>query len=308
MTDLGSALDKYLSMRKGLGYKYEHQTQRLGDFVAFMGKRKAETITTKLAMEWATLPPDRHASWALRLTDVRGFARHVANFDPKTEVPPAGVLPGWKRAKPYVYSDAQINALLAAALALPPADGLRRWTYHTLFGLIAVTGMRLSEAIGLERDDVDLDTGVLTVRLTKFGKSRLVPLHPATSAALRSYVNRRDAHLGPRCGSTFFVAEQGGRLLHQYVHRVFWRLSREIGLRRPGDHTGPRVHDFRHSFAIRTLLDWYREGKNVEQQLPALSTYLGHACVRDTYWYLSACPELMEEAARRLDRRWEATP
>jgi hypothetical protein len=132
MTDLGSALEKYLSMRKGLGYKYEHQTRRLGDFIAFMGKRKAETITTKLAMEWATLPPDRHASWALRLTDVRGFARHVANFDPRTEVPPAGVLPGWKRAKPYVYSDAQINALLAAALALPPEDGLRRWTTHTI--------------------------------------------------------------------------------------------------------------------------------------------------------------------------------
>jgi integrase len=308
MTDLRSALEKYLSMRKGLGYKYEQQTRRLGDFVAFMDQREAKTITTRLAMDWATLPPDRHASWVLRLSDVRGFARHVSNLDPRTEVPPVGVLPGLKRAKPHVYSDAQIDALLVAALALPPEDGLRRWTYHTLFGLIAVTGMRLSEAMGLERDDVDLDTGVLTVRLTKFGKSRLVPLHPTTSSAMRSYANRRDAHLGPRGGSTFFVAEQGGRLLHQYVHRVFWRLSREIGLRRPGDHTGPRVHDFRHRFAIRTLLDWHREGKNVEQQLPALSTYLGHTCVRDTYWYLSACPELMEEAARRLDRRWEATP
>ena len=130
--------------------------------------------------------------------------------------------------------------------------------------------------MGLERDDVDLDAGVLTVRLTKFGKSRLVPLHPTTCTALRSYAVRRDAHLGSRCGSTFFVVEQGGRLLHQYVHRVFSRLSREVGLRRPGDHTGPRVHDFRHRFAIRTLLDWYREGKNVEQQLPMLSTYLGH--------------------------------
>jgi len=308
MTTLSSALDKYLSMRKGLGYKYEHQTRRLDDFVAFMEKRKAKTITTKLAIEWATLPPDRHASWALRLTDVRGFARHVANLDPRTEVPPVGILPGWKRAKPYVYSDPEIDALLAAALALPPEGGLRRWTYHTLFGLIAATGMRLSEAMGLDRDDVDLDTGVLTVRLTKFGKSRLVPLHPTTCAALRSYANRRDAHLGPRCGSTFFVAEQGGRLLHQYVHRVFWRLSREIGLRRAGDRTGPRVHDFRHRFAIRTLLRWYREGIDVEQQLPVLSTYLGHTCVRDTYWYLSACPELMEEAARRLDRRWEAKP
>jgi integrase len=254
------------------------------------------------------LPPDRHASWALRLTDVRGFARHVANIDPQTEVPPAGILPRLKRAKPYVYSDAEIDALLAAALALPPAGGLRRWTYHCLFGLIAVTGMRLSEAIGLQRDDVDLDNGVLTVRQTKFGKSRLVPLHPTTRAALRSYAARRDAHLGSRCGPHFLVAERGGRLLHQYVHRVFWRLSRETGLRRPGDHSGPRVHDFRHRFAIRTLLGWYRQGTDIEQQLPALSTYLGHACVRDTYWYLSACPELMQEAARRLDRRREAKP
>lgn len=306
MSKLRTALDEYLTMRKGLGYKYEHQTRRLADFVAFMEKRKATAITTKLALAWATLPPGRHASWALRLSDVRGFARHLANFDTRTEVPPVGMLPGWKRAKAYIYSDAELDALLTAALALPPENGLRRWTYHTLFGLIAATGMRLSEAIQLERDDVDLETGVLTLRQAKFSKSRLVPLHATTNAALRSYAARRDAHLGSRCGSTFFVAEQGGRLLHQYVHRVFWRLSRETGLRRSGDHTGPRVHDFRHTFAIRTLLGWYREGKNVEQHLPVLSTYLGHTCVRDTYWYLSACPELMQEAARRLDRRWEA--
>jgi integrase len=181
MTDLRSALERYLSMRKGLGYKYQHQTRRLANFVSFMEKRKATTITTKLAMEWATLPPDRHASWALRLTDVRGFARHVANIDPQTEVPPAGILPSLKRAKPYVYRDAEIDAMLAVALALPPEDGLRRWTYHRLFGLIAATGMRLSEAIGLQREDVDLDTGVLTVRQSKFGKSRLVPLHSAAT-------------------------------------------------------------------------------------------------------------------------------
>ena len=308
MTGLPAALARYLSMRQGLGYKYQQQARRLADFVTFMEKHKATTITTKLAVAWATLPPDRHASWTLRLTDVRGFARHVANVDPKTEVPPAGILPGLKRAKPYVYSDAEIDALLVVALALPPADGLRRWTYHYLFGLIAVTGMRLSEAIGLQRDDVDLEAGVLTVRLTKFGKARLVPLHPTTRAALHSYAERRDAHLGSRCGPHFFVAERGGRLLHQYVHRVFWRLSREIGLRRPGDRTGPRVHDLRHRFAIRTLLAWYREGTDIEKKLPALSTYLGHTCVRDTYWYLLACPELMKEAALRLDRRWEAKP
>ena len=151
MTGLRTALERYLSMRKGFGYKYQHQARRLADFVSFMEERRATTITTKLAVAWATLPPDRHASWALRLTDVRGFARHVANIDLETEVPPVGILPPLKRAKPYVYSDAEINALLAAALALPPANGLRRWTYHCLFGLIAVTGMRLSEAINLQR-------------------------------------------------------------------------------------------------------------------------------------------------------------
>ncbi len=260
MIDLRSALERYLSMRKGLGYKYQHQTRRLADFVFFMEKREAATITTKLALEWATLPPDRHASWALRLSDVRGFARHVANLDPRTEVPPADMLPSLKRAKPYVYSDSEIDALLAAALALAPEDGLRRWTYHTLFGLIAVTGMRLSEAMGLEHGDVDLAAGVLTIRLTKFGKSRLAPLHPTTRMALRAYVDRRTAHLGARCGPTFFVAEQGGRLLHQYVHRVFWRLSREIGLRRPGDRTGPRVHDLRHNSESRIIPRMGREG------------------------------------------------
>ena len=308
MTGLRSALERYVSMRQGLGYKYQHQARRLADFVSYMEQQNATVITTKLAVAWATLPPGRHASWTLRLTDVRGFARHIANIDPLTEVPPAGLLPRLKRAKPYVYSDAEVEALLAAALALPPAGGLRRWTYHYLFGIIAVTGMRLSEAIGLERKDADLEEGVLTVRETKFGKSRLIPLHPSTSAALRNYAERRDAHLGSRCGPQFFVAERGGRLLHQYVHRVFWRLSRETGLRRPDDHSGPRVHDFRHRFAIRTLLGWYREGMDVEQQLPALSTYLGHAYVRDTYWYLSACPELMQEAALRLDQLWEAKP
>ena len=273
-----------------------------------MDNRKATTITTKLAMEWATLPPDRHASWALRLTDVRGLARHIANIDPKTEVPPVGILPGLKRAKPYIYSDAEIDALLAAALSLPPAGALRRWTYHGLFGVIAVTGMRLSEAINLKCDDVDLDAGVLTIRLTKFGKSRLVPLHPTTSAALRNYAQLRDSHLPSQRSPNFFVAERGGPLLHQYVHRVFWRLSREVGLRRPGDHAGPRVHDLRHRFAIRTLLNWYRKGIDIDKALPSLSTYLGHTCVRDTYWYLSACPELMQEAARRLDQRWEVAP
>lgn len=306
MKDLRSLLERYITMRKGLGYKYERQTRRLADFVIFMEKHKATTITTKLALEWVTLPPDCRPSWKIRLCDVRGFARHVASFDPRTEVPPSGILPGHKGAKPYVYSDTEIDALLTAALALPPDDGLYRWTYYTLFGLIAVTGMRLGEAMGLERDDVDLDAGVLTVRLTKFGKSRLVPLHPTACAALRDYAARRDAHLGPRHGLTFFVNKRGNCLRPEAVHRVFLRLSREIGLRRPGDRTGPRIHDLRHRFAITTLINWYRAGRDVEQRLPALSTYLGHTNVSDTYWYLGTTPGLMQEAAQRLDRRWGA--
>ena len=189
---------------------------------------------------------------------------------------------------------------------LPPTNALRRWTYHCLFGLIAVAGLRHSEVLDLRRDDVDLEQGILTIRETKFGKSRLVPLHPTTVAVLSDYAARRDAHIGPPRSPFFFVAEQGGRLLHQYVYRVFWQLSRQIGLRKKGQRNGPRIHDLRHSFAVKTLINWYRAGEDVEQELPVLSTFLGHTYVRDTYWYLSEVPELMAHAAQRLDKRWEA--
>lgn len=307
MSRLRRALERYVRMRQGLGYKYNSPARRLSDFVSFMEARGTETITVALAMEWVT-KIGRQPTWAIRLTDVRCFAQHVAHFDPLTEVPPTDLVPAGRRAKPYIYSDAEIEALVAAALALPPANALRRWTYHCLFGLIAVAGLRHSEALNLHRDDVDLDQGVLTIRESKFGKSRLVPLHTTTISVLRDYSARRDAHLAPPRSPYFFVAEQGGRLLHQYVHRVFWRLSRQTGLRQKGQRNGPRVHDLRHRFAVQTLINWYRAGLDIEQQLPVLSTFLGHAYVRDTYWYLSATPELMSHAARRLDKRWEARP
>ncbi len=307
MSTLRSALRKYVAMRRALGFKFQHQEKRLTGFVSFMEERGATVITHKLALEWATQPPDRRPSWALRLTDVRGFARHLRSAEARTEVPLTGVLPGFSRAKPYLYTETEIRKLLAAALALPPTDGLRRWTYHCLFGLLAAAGLRISEALALRREDVDLKEGILTVRGTKFGKSRLVPLHPTTRCILVRYAKRRDAHLHPPRSPYFFVAERGGQLLLQYVHRVFWRLSRQTGLRGRVDHSGPRLHDFRHRFAVHTLLAWYRSGQSVELLLPVLSTYLGHTCVRDTYWYLSACPELMGYAARRLEKRWEAT-
>lgn len=309
MNALLSALQKYVTMRRGMGFKFQHQEKRLTSFARFMEERGATVITNKLAIEWATLPKDRRPSWALRLTDVRGFARHLRGLDAQTEVPPTGILPGLTRAKPYIYTDMEIETLLAAALDLPPVDGLRRWTYHCLFGLLSVTGLRISEALNLHCGDVDLKDGVLTIRDTKFGKSRLVPLHPTSRHALAAYAQRRDAHLSPAARSQyFFVAEQGGKLLLQYVHKVFWQLSRQIGLRGPLDHSGPRLHDFRHRFAVQTLLNCYRSERSVELILPVLSTYLGHTCVRDTYWYLSACPELMGHTVRKLEQRWERTP
>ena len=226
MSRLRGALERYIRMRQGLGYKYSSPARRLSDFVGFMEARSAKTITVALATEWVTQIGSQ-PTWAISLTDVRCFAQHVAHFDPLTEVPPADAVPTARRAKPYIYSDAEIEALLAAALALPPANALRRWTYHCVFGLIAVAAQRHSEVLNLCRDDVDLDQGVLTIRQSKFGKSRLVPLHATTVAVLRDYSARRDARFTPPRRPYFFVAEEGGRLLHQYVHRVFWRLSRQ---------------------------------------------------------------------------------
>jgi integrase len=308
MSALRTAFRDYISMRRGLGYKFVLPEVRLAGFVTFMEQRGVSVITRDLALEWSMQPINRRATWGIRLTDVRGFAQYLCSLDPRTEVPPAGILPSPSRCKPYLYSEAEIRDLLAAAFALPPSHALRRWTYYCLFGLLAVTGMRISEALNLQDKDVDLKSGILTIRDTKFGKTRLVPVHPSTKSTLQRYAKRRDAHrYPPRC-SHFFVAERGGRLLLQYVHRVFWRLSRQTGLRSPSDHTGPRLHDLRHRFAVQTLLNGYRTGQGVDVVLPVLSTYLGHTCVRDTYWYLSACPELLGHAASRLERHWEVTP
>ncbi|WP_365962673.1 tyrosine-type recombinase/integrase [Mesorhizobium sp.] len=183
MSRLRTALERYVGMRQGLGFKYHGPARRLSHFVTFIETPGAETVTTSLAMKWVTLI-GRQPSWSIRLTDVRCFAQHLAHFDPMTEVPPQDAVPPARRAKPYIYTDAEITALLAAALSLPPANALRRWTYHCLFGLIAVAGLRHSEALDLRRDDVDLDQGILIIRETKFGKSRLVPLHATTVAVL----------------------------------------------------------------------------------------------------------------------------
>jgi len=306
MISLRKILHEYVALRRGLGHKFIQPARDLEGFVTFMEQYDSTFVTTKRALEWATQSPGKNASWAIKLAYVRGFSRHLQAMDIRTEIPPVGLLPYSGSAKPYIYSDIEIQTLLEAALALKPVNKLRRWTYHCLFGLLPTTGLRISEALTLKRQDVDLENCILTIRDTKFGKSRYVPIHASTQRILVEYDRRRDELINPPCSEYFLVAERGGRLLPQYVSRVFLRLSRQIGLRAPNASSGPRIHDFRHSFAVNTLLQWYRTGEKVDTLLPKLSTYLGHSCVRDTYWYLSACPELMEFAARRLETRWEA--
>jgi integrase len=219
-------------------------------------------------------------------------------------VPALGLLPQrYHRKPPYLYSDDEIASLLKAAAQLPSQTGLRARTYSTLLGLLVATGMRISEVVGLDHDDVDLTGAVLTVRKTKFGKSRLVPVHASTKRALKQYAAQRDQLWSRPMTASFLVSEQGRRLTANVVEKTFVKLSRQVGLRGPSDRRGPRLHDLRHRFAVRTLLRWYRAGVDVQRRLPELSTYLGHVHVTDTYWYLSAVPELMGVVAARLEPR-----
>jgi integrase/recombinase XerD len=308
MKSLQNAIEDYIALRRSLGFKLDDMATDLTKFASFLEQKAAPYITTALALEWAMQSTDHLPShWARQLGFVRVFARHWSATDPRTEIPPAGLLPfRAQRARPYLYTEQEIQRLLAAAKSLSPASGLRPWTYHCLFGLLAVSGLRISEAIKLERQDVDFYQGVLTIRQTKFNKNRLIPLHNSTRDVLSEYAEHRD-RLVPNPSSSCFLLNDCGRCLERSaVRRTFYDLSRQIGLRGPADHTGPRIHDFRHRFALNTLIQWYRAGEDIERRLPVLSTFLGHAHVADTYWYLSIHPELMGLATERLEQRWEA--
>jgi integrase/recombinase XerD len=305
---LREAVEDYLAMRRSLGFKLHDAGKGLLNFVSFLEQQASSFVSTSLALKWAQQPSSAQpAEWARRLSYVRGFSQYRSATDSRTEIPPWSLLPHRpKRAKPYLYKGEEIRHLLEAAFSLSPAGSLRPWTYHCLFGLLAVSGLRISEAIGLKTEDVDLSEGILTVRGTKFGKSRLVPLHASSQKVLFDYKRHRDRSLAGRLASSFFVSHQrGSRLDGGDVRRTFYHLSRQIGLRGAASSHGPRLHDFRHRFAVETLLQWYRSGEDVECRLPLLSTYLGHVHVTDTYWYLTACPELMGQALGRLEQRWE---
>ena len=235
---------------------------------------------------------------------MRGFARYCRAIDPRTEIPPAGLLPVTRqRPSPYFFTDDDIDRLLQDTLARPAKEAFANHALYCLFGLLSVSGLRIGEALRLTLEDVDLDDGILTIRATKFGKSRLVPLHETTVQVLVDYRERRAQCLAGRHVPHWFVNVNGGRLGYDSVRRAFRCLT--AGLRRQPGRSRPRLHDLRHRFAMMTLLKWYREGHDVQQRLPALSAFLGHVEVSDTYWYLSACPELLEAAKERLEHHWE---
>lgn len=255
MTSWRNAVENYVDLRRSLGFKLVGANAGLNQFALFLEQRGAVRITIPLAMEWAQQDKTaRPAEWARRLTFVRGFARHWSAHDSQTEVPPCGLLPHRPgRAHPYLYSDDEVRNLLQAASQLPSAHGLRGPTYYSLLGLLAVAGLRISEARDLQTEDVDLQEGVLTIRGTKFGKSRRVPIHPSTCIVLSNYASRRDLVLARR-SAAFFVSSRGTRLDGAEIRRTFYTLSRQIGLRGPSDSHGPRLHDFRHRFAVETLV------------------------------------------------------
>src|SRR5215813_9252938 len=308
MNTLHQALQDYLAMRHALGFQLSNAGPALSDFVSFLQRKRISHITVRMALKWAQKPGVQPVTWAHRLAFVRGFARYRSATDPRTEVSPPRLLPfRSKRAVPYLYTDDEVCLLMKACGSLSPNDALRKWTYHGLLGLLAVSGMRLSEVLSLRLGDVDLQKAVLMVRGTKFGKCRLVPIHASTRSVLLKYKSRRDQYLKGVGSDFFFVTKRGTRLNKNNVRKTFHALSRQIGLRGEFDSHGPRLHDFRHRFAIRTILHWYRSGEDVEQRLPVLSTYLGHVRPDDTYWYLTACPELMGQAVKHLERRWRTS-
>jgi len=306
MSTLGDHLDDYLRLRRALGFQLGRHGQSLPGFVAYLEANGAATITVELAVSWARLPQGvKPITVDFRLSVVRGFARYLHALDPAHQIPPAGLLSvPRRRPTPYIYTPREIADVLAAAHRLRPP--LRAATQTALLGLLAATGMRSGEAMALTRADVDLVEGVITVRHAKFDRMRLVPLQPSATTALRAYATTRDRLCPTPSVDRFFVSVTGRALHRRETDVVFRDITASIGLRTDTVH--PRVHDLRHAFAVHTLIDGYRNSADISALLPVLSTYLGHVEPANTYWYLSAVPELMQLAAARLEPREEGQP
>jgi integrase len=297
---LAGHVEDYLRLRRALGFKLRFPGQVLPSLAACLEAAGAATLTAELAVAWAGQPQGVHpVVWSHRLGAARGFARYLKTVDPAAEIPPYRVWPGTApRREPVIFTEADTARLLRAAGALKPP--LRAATCAAMLGLIAATGLRLGEAIGLERAGADLEAGLLTIVSTKSGRDRLVPLHPTVTCALAGYARRRDQLCPQPSTSRFFVSRAGTPVHERNADLAFAQLTSTLGLRAAGRQ--PRIHDLRHTFAVRQLLAWQRDGADVSAKMPLLSAYLGHVSPAGTYWYLTAVPELMELAAARLIR------
>jgi integrase len=300
MSALEQHLRGYLAVRRALGYKLERAEKLLAQFLSWLDERDQIVITTALALEWATRPTATGSNWHRhRLTVVRGFAAHLHALDSAHEVPPADLLPARKlRAVPYLYSDADMRALMDAASVIPTPH--RAATMRTLIGLLAVTGVRVGEAIRLDRSDVHWDHALIVIRDSKFGKSRELAVDASTITALAAYLRRGDRPIPVEPTPALLTSATGTRLTYCNVHLAFKRIVRHAGVRPRSAQCRPRPHDLRHTFAVNTILDAYRRGGDVQATLPLLSTYLGHVHPGSTYWYLEAAPELLALAGQRL--------
>lgn len=297
---LRSYAEQYLAMRRSLGFKLTRFGQDLLNFITYLEAHQATVITTDLAVAWAKATPRSTSEirWSRRMLVARIFARHMAIFDSATEVPPADILSAYySRTTPHLYTDEQVTDLMAATRCLRPE--LRRRTYQTVIGLLSVTGLRTGELRRLNTADVDLAGGVILIKDTKFGKSRDVALHSSTTTALTEYIHDRDRLRISTTTPALFISGRGTRLSASDLDQTFGRLRQATGIITTGSRP-PRLHDFRHTFATATLLDWYRSGADVQASLPLLSTYLGHVDPKSTYWYLTGTPELLELAADRI--------
>jgi integrase len=305
---LGDHLADYLALRRSMGFKLRRAEKLLDQFVAHCDTVGAQAVTVDVALAWATLPERASTSWIChRLGVVRAFSRYLALVDDRTQVIATDLVPHRPaRATPFLYTEDQVLAMMAASRSF--RSPVRQATFETIVGLLWATGMRIGEALRLDRGDVDLAHGVLTVRDSKFGKTRQLPLHPSTTAALAAYATRRGRWFGTDTTDAFFVSATGTRVLYCNFHFGFQELVRRAGITARSRSCRPRPHDLRHAYAVRTLIGWYRDGIDVEANLPRLSTYLGHVVPANTYWYLSAAPELLALAAGRLETATEARP
>ena len=307
MTTLTERLDEYIMVRRSLGYDLSFAARVLRGFTRFADREGADHITVDLFLRWKRgFGSADNNTWSARLGMVRGFAGWLQGLDARSEVPPAGLIVGkLRRSRPYIYPETEVAKIVTGAAKLSSRYGMRGWTYATLFGLIAVTGLRINEALALDERDIDLEDDVITVRRGKNGTARFVPLAPSTIAKLRAYRAERNRLLGPTTGP-FFLLDGGTRPTDCSARYNFALVSQQLGLRQSQPYCkhgrGPRIHDLRHTFAVRTIIGWYRKGLDADREMIKLSTYLGHVKPEATYWYIEAVPELLQLASKRAER------